>query len=284
MAAVRKEIDPDFRELWDFCQEYPNEVSLETWAKCNARCTFCPYPTMERIGDKMSDEMIDSVVDQIAAWRRPMFFSPFKVNEPFLDPRTIPLCEKVNRLAPLVGIRLFTNGSTLIPEKIEQIGKLKNIYHLWISLNEYREDEYEKLMGLKFSITTKRIDHLHKVYFPHRVVLSCVGQPNEEFKQYCRERWPRFQSVALKKDAWIDFTTAQVTEVPDKACLRWFELNITASGKVARCCMDGEARYGIGDIRENTLYDIYNSHDWKRLRESLMSRRDSGTICQTCTY
>src|SRR6266568_9089325 len=35
--------------------DYPQEVHIETFAYCNAKCTFCPYPTMERQGDKMPD-------------------------------------------------------------------------------------------------------------------------------------------------------------------------------------------------------------------------------------
>src|SRR5262249_27338104 len=30
--------------------DYPQEVHIETLAMCNATCTFCPYPTMDRQG------------------------------------------------------------------------------------------------------------------------------------------------------------------------------------------------------------------------------------------
>src|SRR4051812_8344857 len=90
--------------------DYPWEVSLETQALCNAACTFCPYPTLERKGLKMSDELVNKIVDEMISWKQhDMCFSPFKVNEPLLDPRTIPLCEKVNAQAPWIRLRLFTN-------------------------------------------------------------------------------------------------------------------------------------------------------------------------------
>ena len=66
----------------DYYLDQPKEVSLETWAQCNAACTFCPYPTMDRIGDKMPDELIDRLVGEMSEFKYPFYFSPFKVNEP----------------------------------------------------------------------------------------------------------------------------------------------------------------------------------------------------------
>jgi hypothetical protein len=269
--------------------EYPIEVSLETQALCNAACTFCPYPTIERKGLRMSDELINKIVDEFVSWQRPMYFSPFKLNEPLLDARTLPLCERINREAPWVKLRLFTNGSALIPAKIDAIAKLQNVEHLWISLNEHRPDEYEKLMGLKFEITAKRLDDLHsREDFPHRVVLSTVGYPNEEFRFYCWKRWPKFESLAIKKDSWLGYTDAQRKDVPDTACSRWFELSIMATGEVAHCCMHSgeEKAYNIGDISTQSLYDVYNAPRWKERRSPLVSRKtlDDTSPCAGCSY
>ena len=159
------------RLLRDRYLDQPNEVSLETLALCNAACTFCPYPTLERKGTRLSDEIIDKLVREMATWRIPFTLAPFKVNEPLLDSRTIPLCERINRDVPLARLRIFTNGSPLTQEKIDGIAKLKNVVHLWISLNDHRADEYEKLMGLNFDRTSKRLDNIQKQDFPHQLVL-----------------------------------------------------------------------------------------------------------------
>lgn len=270
--------------------EYPMEVSVETMALCNARCTFCPYPTIDRKGEKMPDELLSRLVDEMISWDRLMYFSPFKLNEPLLDKRTLPLCERINQASDKIVLRIFTNGSTLTPANIAGVARLKRVAYLWVSLNSHIPEEYERLMGLKFEQTAAKLDYLHSIDdFPHAVMLSTVGYPNEDFRRYCFDRWPKFQSMAIKKDAWLGFTEAQVTEVPDAGCSRWFELSVTARGTVSHCCMDDgdDPRWTIGDVNTQSLYEVYNAPRWRERREHLVSRKSldsSNSPCAGCTY
>jgi hypothetical protein len=263
--------------------DQPNEISLETLALCNARCTFCPYPTMERIGDKMPDELIDRLVDEMAAFKKPFLFSPFKVNEPFLDSRLIPLCKIMNEWVPLASLRIFTNGSALTPEKVAGVAELKSVRHLWVSLNEIDPEKYHALMGLNFDMTAKRLDYLHKQDFPHPVMLSSVGYPNEEFRKYCFDRWPKFESMAIMRTSWLGYVDPQVPEIPDTPCSRWFELSIMASGIVSLCCMDSEGKFQIGDLNKQTLLEVYNAPAWRERREKMLGRTGINP-CSTCSY
>lgn len=274
---------PAYQSHW---LHQPYEVSLETQSLCNAACTFCPYPTLERIGQKMPDELIDKLFAEMAQWKAPFYLSLFKVNEPLLDKRVMPLYRRANRELN-ARIRIFTNGQALTPDKVQDIAGLKRVEHLWISLNEYRPEEYRALMGLDFDKTAKRLDYLHaQDDFPHKVVLSCVGWPNEEFRRYCFDRWPRFDCFAIKKDAWISFTDPQVTEIPDTPCSRWFELSIMSNGIVSHCCMDSDGSYAIGDVTKQTMLEVYNSPFWAERRERGLSRKqlDERSPCAACTY
>jgi hypothetical protein len=276
-----------YAELQKHYASQPREVSIETQALCNARCVFCPYPTLERIGTKMPDDMLDRIVDEMATFTTPFLFSPFKVNEPFLDKRLMPLCRKFNERVPRGALRLFTNGSALTQSHIDGVAALERVVHLWISLNEHEADKYEATMGLSFAHTARNLDRLHESVtrgeFPHRVVVSRVGAARG-FREYVSQRWPLFQVAFIKHDAWIDFTYADDLEVPNAPCVRWWELNITASGKASLCCMDSTGDYGFGDLRDSTLLEIYNHPTYRSWREGLMSRRDVGNPCHRCTY
>lgn len=267
--------------------DQPHEVSLETLALCNAACNFCPYPTLERQGTRMGDALVDKVITEMASFEKRFYFSPFKVNEPLLDKRLVPICQRVNQEIPQAILRIFTNGSALTPEKAGEIAGLQNVIHLWISLNSHRQEEYERVMQLPWERTAKRLDQLHRMDFPHQVVLSAVGHPNESFVRYVRGRWPKFQPVVIKKDSWLGFTESQSGDViPDASCGRWFELSITATGVVSHCCMDGKADYPIGDINTQSLLEIYNAPFWRERREHMVSRKslDDRSPCARCNY
>jgi MoaA/NifB/PqqE/SkfB family radical SAM enzyme len=279
----------NYGEFRQYYNDQPHEVSIETQALCNAACTFCPYPTIERKGTKMPDELLYRLIDEMAEFQVPFYFSPFKLNEPFLDKRLIPLCQAFEAKAkcPHATLRIFSNGSALTEKHLDGVASLKRVAHLWVSLNHHDPVEYERIMGLKFSHTAARLDALHRRSFPHPVVISRVGG-DPDFSAYVRNRWPKFTPATIKKDAWIDFTDPDNPTVPDQPCTRWWELNISADGIVRHCCMDDgeDARWQIGDLNNDTLLGAYNSPFWKERREKLMSRKqiDDRSPCSRCSY
>lgn len=277
----------------------PREISVETLALCNARCTFCPYPALARKGTRLETEVVGNLIRQMSLWRAPFFISPFKVNEPLLDSRLADFCHDVVERIPAATLRLFTNGSPLTPDNITWIGNIPvgRLEHLWISLNESNPQKYREVMALDFNTTARRLDILHhrveRNEFPHPVVVSRVtdrehiayASPGDaDFEELCSIRWPRFRRQIIKRDAWIDFTNAtDVGGVPRTACARWWELNITAEGKAALCCMDGTGEYAIGDIATQSLLEIYNQ-PYLLDRRALMMSREGIEPCQRCTY
>jgi len=262
--------------------DQPHEVSLETLSLCNAACTFCPYPTLERLGEKMPDDLIESVIEQMAGFKHPFFFSPFKVNEPLLDKRLYDIC-RAALANPHCLLRIFTNGAPLTQRHIDRIAELERVYHLWVSLNETDPDKYKALMNIDFDITAKRLDNLHEQDFPHPVVLSTVGSPNLDFQWYCNQRWPKFQAVCIERSGWLGYTDPQKDEIPDAPCSRWWELSITATGVASLCCMHSGAdpQWNVGDIRKETLLEIY-----ARLRDRRLGleSRHNYAPCDQCTY
>lgn len=55
-------------------------MHLETISVCNATCTFCPYVELDRIGTRMSDDLLQKVIADLTEMRPHVQFnlSPFK--------------------------------------------------------------------------------------------------------------------------------------------------------------------------------------------------------------
>lgn len=262
--------------IFDDYQDQPREISIETQAICNAACTFCPYPTIERKGLKMADKLIDRLIEEMKGFKKPFYFSPFKVSDPLLDKRIFDIIAKVNKANRLARTRIFTNGSALNPINAEKLNKLGNL-EVFISLNEYRPSIYKDLMGLDFEKVTRNIDLLHDSDFRHPVYILRVGV-DPAFREYAEARWPRFITVQVKKDGWLGYTDPDPNEDIGK-CSRWLELSIMANGIVSLCCMDAEGRYSIGDVNKETMMEVYNRWTYRKHKD-----RAGLVPCETCTY
>ena len=135
--------------------DFPHEVSIETLAVCNAACVFCPYPDLERKGDRMPDAMVAKIITDLQDVPQdlPFSISPFKINDPLLDVRIFDILEDCGARLPSASLRMFTNGSPLTEKHIARLAKVRNLAHLWISLNHHDEKRYEQIMKLPLKRT-----------------------------------------------------------------------------------------------------------------------------------
>lgn len=272
--------------------DYPIEVTIETLTVCNAHCSFCPYPTLERRGERMGDALIDKIIGDLEAIPRtlPFGISPFKVNDPLLDKRIFDICRRINRRLPNARPRLFTNGSPLTDTMIGRIAQIEHLQHLWISLNEIEAGNYQRVMGLPLERTLLRMDQLHRAveagHFPHPVIVSRVrdgGPADEAFVAFVQQRYPRFAIAVMPYASWAgQIASAERLAIPATGCVRWFELSIMATGQVALCCMDGEGKHPIGNVAHDNALAIYNAPSYRKLRQDTVSRLDAGFPCNQC--
>ena len=274
--------------------EYPAHVHMETLSQCNAACNFCPYPTLERKGVKMEDTLVEKIIRDLQDVPRHVNFqlSPFKVNEPFLDKRLFDILDSINTRLPSAGITLTSNATPITVPMLEKLAKVRNLLYLWVSFNDHRKDEYERVMKLPYRRTIERLDMLQKFKaegkLPLRIVLSRVGTGTKEDMEFCRwvqQNYPLFEVSVFPRGAWLgQAADAQpTTEVPNLPCERWFELSITSTGDVAHCCMDGQAKYSIGNVRDNHVLEVYNAPHYRALRERTVSRRHVSP-CDSCNF
>src|SRR5262245_47756568 len=89
--------------------DWPAIVHLETIAICNAACSFCPYPSLERKGERMPDALIAKIIDDLTAIPRDVRFqlAPYKVSDPFLEPRLFDILRTINARLPNANISII---------------------------------------------------------------------------------------------------------------------------------------------------------------------------------
>ena len=274
--------------------DYPKEIAFETLAVCNAACWFCPYPGLERKGAKMPDVLVSKIITELADIPAdiPIYVSPFKVNEPLLDVRIFDIVGEINAKLPHANVRMFTNGSPLNEKNIAKIGKIQKLYHLWISLNHHEEKEYERVMQLPLKKTLENMDLLHRKKaageFDPVVQVSKVSDDEDSDTAFCNfviERYPLFKVGIAPRSEWLNTVPGLESsrKIPLVGCSRWFELSITATGKVSFCCMDGKAEHSIGDVSKSHVVEVYNNPEYRKFRERFVTRLE-GSPCMSCTH
>jgi len=275
--------------------DFPRVVHLETIAVCNAACVFCPYPRIDRKGERMSDALIEKIVGDLSAIPRDVNFQifPYKVSDPLLDTRLFDILAMIGGRLPQAFIYLSTNGAALTDANIDKLAACTNVGKLNISLNSDDSEEYEALMKLPFERTLARLEALHRKVasgtfrIPVRLTRVNVSKATDiGFQQWCAGQFPRFASMIMPRNDWLGdaVTTGANERIPDAACHRWFDLSIMATGEVSYCCMDGEGKYVKGDARTQNVLEIFNEPELRRLRETLVSRQTVGAPCNRCTY
>ena len=74
-----------------------------------------------------------------------------------------------------------------------------------------------------------------------------------------------------------------VVKIGKGICLRPFrQLYITVEGLVAQCCSDALNRYIMGDINAESLLEIWNGEQLRKVRDSLIGKEPLNDLCRIC--
>ncbi len=271
--------------------DFPMRIGIETLAVCNAGCDFCPYPTMERKNERMSDELLEKIMTDLEEIPSdlPFAINPSRINEPFLDKRLLPFLGEINTRFKNASLILFTNGSPLNASMLDRLMEIQRFQLFNVSFNDHRPEEYERVMQIPFDRTVKNLDRLHGAVesgeFPIAPRISRVGDGTDAdgaFLEWCGSRWPGFEAVVNPRMDWMGKVECGFyTDIPDVPCMQWFTLQILANGRDAYCCIDHDAEHGFGNIQDSTLLELYNHPERRRLRTRIPSRHEV-SACAKC--
>ena len=271
--------------------DYPSHMHIETIALCNAKCTFCVYPQLERIGTKMEDSLFRKIIEDLTEIPRNLNYAvvPYKINDPFLDKDIFNKLRIINEKLPNASIILTTNGISLRKEHIDELNEIENFDFFWISLNAHDRESYKRRMGV--NAFDKVVENIHLVleHFKYKdlVRIGRVLDNSAEdilFYEYVEREFGQQKRLSGNGQGnWLGHVDTVYPVIPYIPCMHWFEISITCTGRVSFCCMDGHCEYPIGDVREKSVLEIYNNSELRNLREKSITR-EPVSPCDTCNF
>ena len=284
----RYKLVKSFRRRDPYVSGYPTIVYIETTNWCNFACPMCPTTIMTREKVNLELEIWKTAVDQLDP-NLTELICMHSDGEPFLNKHIFEMI----RYAKEKGHRLYTstNASTLTEKNSLAIVE-SEFDVLNISLDSVSKEVYEKIrVGGTFEKTMENVHRFLEIKGSKKptVLVQLIEMPeNEHEVEAFLDYWEpyRKQGVVPVIKKMIDW----FYEIPDiidnyNWCDRpWFGMVVHASGDVSPCVHDYDAGYLLGNVRKDSLYDMWNNEHMTSLRKSITKGRRTNSLCNDCNY
>lgn len=297
MTLIRHLLKPKF--FHPFIRSYrmprmeriPPEVNIETTSVCNARCIMCPIYELDRPKKAMDMELFNKIVDDCSE-SGVRFINLHNYGEPLLTPGFEQMLRYIRSKGPKIRIQFASNGS-LLNDKWARILIQEKVHRVHITIDAFEKQTYEKIrIGLKYETVVNNVKNFMKIrrklgakYPKMYVEMIKMDENKDEVDEFIRHWEGIVDHVGAKKYSTRagEFSGNEFL-IQRRPCFRlWKQMVITNTGKVATCCTDWNCQLALGDIRTQTLSDIWQSDVAKTLRRMhLQGRAGEISLCRNC--
>lgn len=293
------------KEKMNLLPAFPGYLDIELTNRCNFRCLMCPTGVGSIVRHKgvMDDAVFHKILEQIAPYKTPVRF--VRWGEPLLHRNLVEYVVKLKRLGSIVHIN--TNGSLLTEEIMNSLleAKLDSIkFSLQgvdkISYSQMRNiDFFDELLGRMKRLYTKRGNRDTPFIQASTTITYETAEQVNIFKESVRNyvdlitvdrtvlEHINVDEVNLSDDekSMLRYLKSQESVVKKHyECPEVFDkLSINWDGEVSACCADYDNKMLAGDLKINSLKEIWMSpkmHSYRSLLADM--RHDELPLCSTC--
>lgn len=281
-------------------EQFPSMVHIENTNVCNLRCIHCPQSFVsKRPGYKpqfLDYKLIQKVIDEVAA--NNSIFRITADGEPMIQKKFKEMVDYVYEK----GAKIFafnTNGTLMNQDIIEKLvwpsERTKIIVE--VSLDAFYKDTYDKVrvksdyVKVMFNIFNFLRIRKERKASNIKLVVSIIDQPEalEEIEDFKRFWGLVVDDVVVRKYVDTKGLMPAKNQRYDKNIKRWpclvvfKRIMVGYDGRVRFCPDDWKKESVIGDIRKNTLKEIWQSEEYKKLRQEHLTNNLAKRVpCNYC--
>lgn len=306
-----------FQSIYDICNRgnsrvkllelpaFPRYINVELTNKCNFKCLMCStgIGMVNRKKGFMSDDTFVKVLKQIKPHKTPVTLIGW--GEPLLHPHIFEYIAGLKDIGTIVHIN--TNASLLSKKRTEDLLNtgLDSIKFSFQGVNQhsYHEmrniDFFEQLLKIVEGIYQKR-GNKEKPFI--HISTTITYETSEQVKIF-KERAKRYAdlvTVGRTLLEHIDIEAVNLTDDEKQTLIRLKEqesvikkhpecpevfdkLSILWDGAVSACCGDYDNKMLVGDLKDNSLKEIWEGEQMGLYRSLLADmRHDEIELCSTC--
>lgn len=292
--------------------DFPLKLQIQTNSSCNGRCLFCPYPKISNRLEQgvMEKALFEKISNELLFSRYPKTIEFELQNEPLLDERTFEFVKYIKTHNKRIECYLTTNGQLLNRFSVQEIQK-SEIDRLIISLNAHTRETYQKIsFGFDYeNIIRNIIDLASENGLKRKISISFVltqDSAQEVLKavQYWRSKGIEtmilelsnragaladYESMRLEKNSIRQNLPKRIgryliTRIIDiLGCpYPFYHINILFNGDVILCFQDWNRVSVIGNVKDKSIKEVWNSPKMNQVRALLLKKQYSQINC--CTF
>lgn len=262
------------------------QLQIETIAYCNAACVFCPYPQMKRERGVMDMGLFLRIVDQARLIPQITSVCLTGLGEPLMDKHLFERLRVVRECCPQVDLIVYTNGSLLTVEKARRMREI-GVNQLYVSLNTTDKEKRQQIMRLDdFERVATLLEEFIPESAPMQVWVKAIMSKDlleaDEHEAFTK-RWGKNSFMHLEGN-WAG-QMWQMRIHPKTACVRALsQIMVLWDGQVSLCCFDGEGEVILGDLKTQTIKEVFNGELATSYRRGhIDGKRGELKLCATCT-
>jgi hypothetical protein len=265
---------------------FPEEIRLENTNACNARCVICPREKQTRRIGIIAPEMVEQIVDE-AKGRTISKFTVQGFGEPLIDGN---FCRHLRCIKRELNCPTFSvsNASRITRELADELVRC-GLDKIKISFYGINRREYESIhRRLSYDGAVQGVMNLVEAK-------RAAGSRMVIRLQYIGRLW-RFAPFMFQwaGKAAVGYSTlhnyggARAYQKPRRnfgRCPILSEpiLQVLWDGRVAACCYDFDGTMILGDLRRQTIAEIWNGEPYRRLRRAHAAEDFSQwPLCEHC--
>ncbi|MCX8064514.1 MAG: radical SAM protein [Candidatus Hydrogenedentes bacterium] len=274
-------------------------MQIQTLTGCNGRCIFCPNEDFIKSHlptGRMSWDLFKFIIDKLAEIN-PHRIMPYLQNEPLLDDRLPDFISYIHSKMPNVTTLVVTNGTRLTLEMGERLIK-SGLKRLKVSLQSLNDEVNRELMGYPATPVVEKVLKFAELLKNHRSpmdlrVSAIVNAKNEkeinDMQKFWKKRGIRLVLSALENRGGNISNAVDLAHNRNmrlrRGCIRpTRDMCILFNGEVVLCCVDWLRTVILGDLKTQSVSEIWNSPKINLIREGL--KKDDcchlPEICRNC--
>ncbi len=228
-------------------------INIEPISACNGTCWFCPSQTLKRPVVKMSRQLFTKIIDELASLNYSGVINLHFRCDPIIHKDFPFFVSYVSKSCPKASIFFSTNGIALTEDLYHEFMKNPNV---GIVVNDYSCGGYElkRMKHWKLAESERKRTRFNHKIEPSSIYNSC-GFLETKFV------------LPLKQFCMLPFQV----------------LPIGADGKGILCCNDWHDTSDIGNVKTDTLREIWQSKVMETQRD-LLRKGVREEICSKCDH